>query len=568
MKKIKFLSLFLIGGFSLQAQDLQQAKNAVDAEQYHKAKTILKSLVNSNPDKGENFFYLADIYLTQKDQDSAKIYLDKGVKAKNNAHLNYIGLGHIDLNNNNIQGATTNFNKATENIRKRDAEELIQIGRAYTNSDNPNYKKAIESLTKAIQADPKSAVALMYLGDAHLGDRNTNVAYSSYRDALNIDKGLKRAKLQLAVITKNAKAFDIAVKSFNEIVASDPNYGPVYRELAETYYLWGTNDVAKYQEYNKKALENYKKYMSLTDTSLDSRMRYADFLILTKDYANLEIEANKMKNELNVNPRIYRYLGYASFENKNYQESIDALTNFFQKGTKFIGRDYLTLAKAKLALSKKDGEIIDMAQFEEALTSLEVAVQQDPSSGSEFSELGEELYKERLYLASAKVLALAVQDKESKNFILDNMYLGNAVLFHVSLLQGEELSDEQKAENTKWLQIADQAYAEVIAFSPTTQDAHSNRAKINRLADTPESLQKAVESYEGYIKVVNDKGETELSKERTQKELLAGYMFLGSQYSQMDKGKAIQNFETALTLNPSPENLEYIKQSIDVLKGK
>ncbi len=568
MKKIKFLSLFLIGGFSLQAQDLQQAKNAVDAEQYHKAKTILKSLVNSNPDKGENFFYLADIYLTQKDQDSAKIYLDKGVKAKNNAHLNYIGLGHIDLNNNNIQGATTNFNKATENIRKRDAEELIQIGRAYTNSDNPNYKKAIESLTKAIQADPKSAVALMYLGDAHLGDRNTNVAYSSYRDALNIDKGLKRAKLQLAVITKNAKAFDIAVKSFNEIVASDPNYGPVYRELAETYYLWGTNDVAKYQEYNKKALENYKKYMSLTDTSLDSRMRYADFLILTKDYANLEIEANKMKNELNVNPRIYRYLGYASFENKNYQESIDALTNFFQKGTKFIGRDYLTLAKAKLALSKKDGEIIDMAQFDEALTSLEVAVQQDPSSGSEFSELGEELYKERLYLASAKVLALAVQDKESKNFILDNMYLGNAVLFHVSLLQGEELSDEQKAENTKWLQIADQAYAEVIAFSPTTQDAHSNRAKINRLADTPESLQKAVESYEGYIKVVNDKGETELSKERTQKELLAGYMFLGSQYSQMDKAKAIQNFETALTLNPSPENLEYIKQSIDVLKGK
>src|SRR5690554_7913079 len=84
MKTIKFLSLFLIG-FSLQAQDLQQAKNAIDAEQYQKAKTILKSLVNSNPDKGENFFYLADIYLIQKDQDSAKIYLDRGLKAKNNA---------------------------------------------------------------------------------------------------------------------------------------------------------------------------------------------------------------------------------------------------------------------------------------------------------------------------------------------------------------------------------------------------------------------------------------------------------------------------------------------------
>lgn len=568
MKTIKFLSLFLIGGFNLQAQDLQQAKNAIDAEQYHKAKTILKSLVNSNPDRGENFFYLADIYLTQKEQDSAKIYLDRGVKAKNNGHLNYIGLGHIDLNNNNIQGATTNFNKATENIKRRDTEELIQVGRAYINSDNPNYKKAIESLTKAIQADPKSAFALMYLGDAYLGDKNTNAAYSSYRDALNIDKDLKRAKLQLAVITKNAKAFDVAVKSFNEVVASDPNYGPVYRELAETYYLWGTVEVLKYQEYNQKAIENYRKYMSLTDTSLDSRMRYADFLILTRDYANLEVEANKMKNELNVNPRIYRYLGYASFENKNYQESIDALTNFFQKGTKFIGRDYLTLAKAKLAMSKKDGQITDMAKFEEALADLATAVEQDPSAGSEFSGLGEELYKERLYLGAAKVLTLAVQDKESKNFILDNMYLGNAVLFHVSSLQGEELTEEQISENAELLQAADRAYAEVIAFSPATQDAHSNRAKINRLIDTPESLQKAVESYEGYIKVVNEKGEEEVSKERTKRELLAGHMFLGSQYSQTDKEKAIQNFEKALTLNPSPENMEYIKQSIDVLKGK
>ena len=566
---IKFLSLFLIGGFSLQAQDLQQAKNAVDAEQYHKAKTILKSLVNSNPDRGENFFYLADIYLTQKDQDSAKIYLDKGVKAKNNAHLNYIGLGHIDLNNNNIQGATINFNKATENIKKRDTEELIQVGRAYINSDNPNYKKAIETLTKAVQADSKSAVALMYLGDAYLGDKNTNNAYSSYRDALNIDKDLKRAKLQMAVITKNAKAFEEAVRSFNEIVSSDPNYGPVYRELAETYYLWGTNDVTKYKEYNKKAIENYRKYMSLTDTSLDSRMRYADFLILTRDYVALEAEANKMKNELNVNPRIYRYLGYASFENKHYQESVEALTNYFQKGTKFISRDYLILAKAKMALAKKDGEITDMVKFEEALTDLETAVKEDPSAGSEFSELGEELYKDRLYLASAKVLALAVQDKESKNFVLDNMYLGNAVLFHVSSLQGEEISDEQMAENTELLQLADRAYEEVVTFSPTTQDAYSNRAKINRLIGTPESLQKAVTSYEDYIRVVNDKGETALSNERTKRELLAGHMFLGAEYTkQNEKAKAILHFEEAQKLNPSPENLEYITQSIDVLKGR
>lgn len=584
MKTIKILSLFLIAGFNSQAQDLQQAKNAIGAEQYQKAKTILKSLVNSEPDKGENFFYLADIYLIQQNQDSAKIYLNKGLQAKKNAHLNYIGLGHIDLNNNNIQGAVTNFNKATENIKKRDTEELIQVGRAYINSDNPNYKKAIEVLTQAKQADSKSAIVLLYLGDAYLGDKNTNDAFRSYREALSLDKDLKRAKLQMAVITKNAKAFPEAVKSFNEIAAADPNYGPVYRELAETYYYWGSEEVAKYKEYNQKALEYYKKYMNLTDTSLDSRMRYADFLILTRDYATLEVEANKMKQEQNVNPRIYRYLGYAAFENKNYQESIDALTNFFEKGHKFIGRDYLTLAKAKIALSKKDGEITDMAMFEDALTELEKAVQQDPSSAGEFSELGEELYTNKLYLAAAKVFMLAVQDKNSKSFALDNLYLGNAVLFYSSNLQSEKFQNEEelteeektklialKTELIALLEKGDEAYANVVEFSFTTQDAHANKAKINRiihsLSEDENANQKAVESYENYIKVVNEKGEAELSKDRTKRELLAGYMFLGSQYSQTDKVKAIEYFEKALTLSPSEDYATYIKDSISVLQG-
>jgi hypothetical protein len=34
--------------------------------------------------------------------------------------------------------------------------------------------------------------------------------------------------------------------------------------------------------------------MTLTDYSLDSRMRHADFLVVAKDYKALEIEAEKM----------------------------------------------------------------------------------------------------------------------------------------------------------------------------------------------------------------------------------------------------------------------------------
>src|SRR5690606_16854399 len=128
MRKMTFLSLFLVS-FGIQAQDLQQAKQAIDAEQYQKAKTILKSIISADTNKGENYYYLADVYLTLKETDSARIYLNQGLQAKDNAHFNYIGLGQIALDENNIQKATENFDKALENIRKRDSEELIGVGR-------------------------------------------------------------------------------------------------------------------------------------------------------------------------------------------------------------------------------------------------------------------------------------------------------------------------------------------------------------------------------------------------------------------------------------------------------
>ena len=68
--------------------------------------------------------------------------------------------------------------------------------------------------------------------------------------------------------------------------------------------------------------------MTLTDYSLASRMRHADFLILAGDYKALEIEANKMKELDKVNPRILRYLGYSAYENGNIDVAIQSLESF------------------------------------------------------------------------------------------------------------------------------------------------------------------------------------------------------------------------------------------------
>ena len=66
------------------------------------------------------------------------------------------------------------------------------------------------------------------------------------------------------------------------------------------------------------AADNYKKYISLTDYSPESQMRYADFLISAKDYVTLQKVATDLSASAKSNLRVYRYLGYAAYENKDY----------------------------------------------------------------------------------------------------------------------------------------------------------------------------------------------------------------------------------------------------------
>ncbi len=540
MKNVKVFSLLLsVIGTATFAQDLEQAKKAVDAEQYEKAKKILKSLVASDPNNGRNFFYLGDLYLNEQATDSAKIFFEKGIVAKDKGAINYIGLGEINLDNGDGFGAEANFAKATKDIKKKDTEEFLLIGRAYTKSERPDYKKAIENLKKVLVVDPKSAQAYLSLGDAYYGERNTNEAYSAYRNAYDYDNTLLMAKIKLAVITKNAKAFPEAVKSFNEIVATNPNYGPVYRELAETYYHWGASETSNYNAYVKKALEYYEKYMSLTDYSLESRMRHADFLILAKDYKALEAEAKKMQQLDKVNPRILRYLGYSAHENGNHQESVKALNEYISKveAKKVIARDYLYLGLAKIALSKGADGKYEKVMFDQGIEEINKGVEKDPVIATELNEIGLKLFKEKFYREAGKIFEVAVKNQKSKNFLYDNFYLGYALYFDY----------DEKTSPKDELVKADAAFTNVIAASPTTQDAHLYKAKVNRVMDTPESKKVMVSSYEQYVKIVKEKGETEKAKNN----LIEAYTYVGAYYANNgEKAKAIENLKELLVLEP------------------
>ena len=555
MNKFKIFSLALVATTIAKAQDLEPAKKAIDAEQFEKAKSLLKSVIQNKPNNGKAAFLLGTIYLKQNISDSASIYFQKGLLASEGARLNSIGQGQLDLDANNKTAAQAKFDLVIKELKKKDTEEYVYIARAFMNADKPDYKSAIAVLTKAATANPNDAQVQLALGDAYYGDKNQNDSYRAYLNAFQFDNSLIRAKMQLGVLLKGAKAYTEAVKSYDEVIAINQNYGPVYRELAETYYLWANNVPKTYTENIQKALSFYEKYMSLTDYSINSRMRHADFLILAKDYKALELEANKMKELDGVNPRILRYLGYSAYENGNIDGALDALQKFTSNtSNKIIPRDYLYLGQAKIKKgASADGKSVDPTQLASGIGDIKKAVEMEPLAANELNEIGKKLYDQKAFAAAAAVFEAAVTNPNSKNYLIDNFYLGN------SLYYDNTRKDVVKPDPIA-LQKADTAFGNVITASPTTQDAYIFRARTNKLLENDELMSTY---YQQYLDVVTAKGEEEVTKNKNK--FIEAYNNIAAVFANSDKTKAVDYFNKTLALDPANE---YALSSIKLLTKK
>jgi tetratricopeptide (TPR) repeat protein len=556
MNKFKVLSIAFLATVSVcQAQDVNQAKKAIDAEQFESAKTILKSIINAKPTNGTAAFHLGNVYMLQNNMDSAKIYYQKGLTGTEGAKLNNIGFGLIDLDNGNPAEAEAKFALATKDLKKKDVEEYLYIGRAYTYSLKPDYKKAIEVLNKAKAINPQDAQVNLALGNAYFGDKNQNEAYSAYRNAYSIDNTLIRAKMQLGVLLKGAKAYTEAIKAFDEVIAINPNYGPVYREIAETYYLWGRNETSKFRAYVDKALVNYEKYMTLTDYSIYSRLRHADFLYVAGEYKALEAETNKMIELDKVNPRVFRFLGYSAYQNGNYDLAIKSLDSFIANpSNKVIALDYQNLgfAKIKKAISA-DGLTVDTVLFDNGVLDVKKSVEMEPAVAINLSEFGKKLYEQKLYKQAASIYEIAVMNKESRNYVLDNFYLGNSLYFD------NTRKDIVKPDPIA-LQRADLAFATVIEAAPSTQDAYIYRARTNLLLENEEMI---IKYYNDYINVVTAKGPEELAKPAVIKKIIESYNTSAASYANFDKVKAKEYFNKTLAIDPTNQ---YALDSLKTLK--
>ncbi len=542
-KAVKITLGLILVGSAVFAQSLADARKAIDAEQYQKGKAILNTLTSTQPTNAENFFYLGNLYLTTSPIyirpdyiDSAKTAFTKGIAADIEFPLNYVGLGAVDLARK--ASPTVNFEKALSLTKRKDPLTDLYIGRAYVNAPNPMIPEALVHLEKAKALNDKDAQLYLVLGDAYRTQLKNSEAFSAYRSAFDLDKTFLRSKVELGKINKMSKAYPEANTEFNSVIALDPNYGPAYRELAETFYDWAWTSQKEYESRMKQALQYYEKYMDLTDRSLESRLRHADFLYLAKDFKALEAEANEMAKLDKVNPRVLRYLAYSAFENGNFVTSAQALKDFIAKvePSRLISQDYLYLGRAQMK---------DTTMLEEGMVNIIKAVDMDSTNAAVMSEIAQALYKAKKYEGAAKAYEIAIKNPERA--LLDYYYLGLAYYFDYGLQKNANLNPSKDL-----LVKADSAFSYLLQRSPTTQTGWQYRGRINRLMDDENDSQGlGVPFYERYVALVTvDKPEL---AEKSTVGLIEAYNYLGSVAARKDGDnvKAKEYFDKVLALDPS-----------------
>lgn len=543
-KKAMTLSLGLaMVGTATFAQSLDDAKKAIDAEQYQKATSMLKTLVSSQAGKGENYFNLGEVYLRTDYIDSARAVFTKGISADAKNPLNYIGLGEADLLSNNANSAKTNFAKAVEVSSKKDYIPQLYIGKAYLAGEKPNYAAALPYLQKADELDKndKDAETFLAMGDYYAFQKKNSEALQAYLRALNINPNILRAKVQIGRMYKESRAFPEAESTLKEVIAQDPNYGPAYRELSELYNQWsfGAPDA---EAKSALAIENYKKYLDLTDKSFDSRIRYAQILFYAHDFKDLEAETTALGAMAQNSPKallVSRLKGYSAYENKNYPQALQYMNDFFAKvkdTSRIVADDYLYLGQAQMQ-NKQDSL---------AVKNIMKAVSMDSTKVEALGDIAKSFYDQKNWKKAIETYTLVNKlNPNGKGSLYNNFYQGISLYFEYAA------GLTAKTNPSKDLLVrADTSFKHVAKVSPTTTDAYlwSGRA-LNLMEDENNPQGAMLVPYQTFI------DSTEVSKTpqtpATKRNLVEAYnVVAGFASYKGDKDKARTYWSKSLAIDP------------------
>lgn len=355
MKKIGLLSTLLLAVNILFAQSIDEGKKFLNYERFESAAKVFKQMLATNPNDVEAAYWLGQTYLQNSDfPDSiaAKNLYQKTLESNPNSPLLMVGIGQIELMEGKLNDARNRFETAINLTKKKERPQiLLAVGRANIDAKNGDALYAISKLNEAADKDKKNAEIQLALGDAYRKLIDGANATTSYQNAIQLDPKNARAHFMIGRIyeTQGYGQEAIYMQNYNDAIAADPNFAPVYYWLYGYYYKRDVN----------KAREYLNKYIAVADQDSKNCYAEASLLLVSKLFQQAITKADNCISTAGNQkpfPNLYGVKAYAYYA---LGDSLNAKTyfqEFFNKvNPEKIGpNDYATYAKLLMLFPGKE----------------------------------------------------------------------------------------------------------------------------------------------------------------------------------------------------------------------
>jgi arylsulfatase A-like enzyme/Flp pilus assembly protein TadD len=246
---------------------------------------MLKEVITERKDIDVAYSILATLYKEEGNLEGALLVLEEGMKNLPSSHEIFSAYANFLTEAGLSDRVITLFNEVYIREMDYDPELWNFLGIAYIRKGE--YTKAVKVLDKAISIDSGFSSSYNNKGNAHLSlflntknDHDLQEALNNYRKAVEINPKDAVAYNGLGAAYRQSGNMEKAVESWEKSLSFDPHYGLPLYNLGYTHMKMGNH---------KKALDYLTHYMELYQNSLSHEVR----MKIEQDIQQLKVNVSK-----------------------------------------------------------------------------------------------------------------------------------------------------------------------------------------------------------------------------------------------------------------------------------
>ena len=274
-KTVSLMLTAMLAAQCLMAQ-LPDGIKYLNYDKLKSAKEAFQKAYDANPKDPQNVYWLGQALMatdggdpTKEQVAAAKALYQKALQELGSDAWLLVGMGHVGiLSGEDMNSVKQKFEQAItattetkgKNKGKPNPAILNAIGRAnaYVASNLGDHAYAVDKLKQAGAIDLTNPDIYINMGINYLkmGGENGGEAVKAYQEAINRDPKNAKAMYRIGKIYQSQNNKDLFEKYFNDAIAADPTFPPVYYAYFDYY---ANKDITVAKGYLDKFVANAEK---------------------------------------------------------------------------------------------------------------------------------------------------------------------------------------------------------------------------------------------------------------------------------------------------------------------